>query len=196
MPVAVPSVAERARISGGLHLARYPLERMIVVWFALAMLLMLAGVIASLLPLVPGLALVLVGVYVYALETGLAAGVGLGHLVLYTIVGGAAIVASSLAAPLATRAAGGSRAGVIGATLGLILGFLLAGPVGLVAGPCLGAVGGELLVGHSARQSIRSGFGTAVGILAGKVTEVAVSVGLVASFVMSVVASGALRGHS
>ena len=61
---------------------------MVVVWFVLAMLLMVAGVIGSLLPLVPGLALVLVGVYVYALGTGLAAGVGLGHLVLYTIVGG------------------------------------------------------------------------------------------------------------
>jgi Protein of unknown function (DUF456) len=101
---------------------------MIVVWFALAMLLMLAGVIGSLLPLVPGLALVLVGVYVYALGTGLAAGVGLEHLVLYTIVGGAAIVASSMAAPFATRKAGGSRAGVIGATISLIVGLASRAP--------------------------------------------------------------------
>ncbi|MBV8719076.1 MAG: DUF456 domain-containing protein [Chloroflexi bacterium] len=139
---------------------------MVIVWFVLAVLLMLSGLIGSLLPFVPGLPLILAGVYLYALATGLAAGVGLGQLVIYTLVGGVAIIASSLASPLGARAAGGSRAGMIGATLGLLLGLVFAVPVGLVIGPFAGAVAGELLAGRSGSQSIRSGFGTALGILA------------------------------
>ena len=69
----------------------------------MAILVMLTGVIGTLLPFVPGLPIVLAGVYLYALSTGLAAGIGLGHLVLYSFVGGAAFVASSLATPLGAR---------------------------------------------------------------------------------------------
>ena len=59
-------------------------------WFAIALLLMLAGLIGAVLPLLPGLPLVLVGVYVYALATGLAGGIGLGHLGGDPLIGGAA----------------------------------------------------------------------------------------------------------
>ncbi len=47
---------------------------MAVGWFAVAMLLMLVGLFGAVLPLLPGLPRVLVGVYVYALATGLGAG--------------------------------------------------------------------------------------------------------------------------
>jgi hypothetical protein len=90
-------------------------------WFAIALLLMLVGLAGAVLPLLPGLPLVLAGVYLYALATGLAAGVGLGHLVVYTLIGGAAILLSSLANLWGVRAAGGSRAGVLGAMLGLLV---------------------------------------------------------------------------
>jgi hypothetical protein len=61
-----------------------------IAWFAVALLLMLVGLLGAVLPLLPGLPLILAGVYLYALATGLAAGVGLGHLVIYTLIGGAA----------------------------------------------------------------------------------------------------------
>ena len=107
-------------------------------WFAIALLLMLVGLAGAVLPLLPGLPLVLAGVYLYALATGLAAGVGLGHLVVYTLIGGAAILLSSLANLWGVRAAGDSRAGVLGAMLGLLVGLVLGGPIGLLVGPFVG----------------------------------------------------------
>jgi uncharacterized protein YqgC (DUF456 family) len=161
-------------------------------WFAVALLLMLVGLVGAVVPLLPGLPLVLAGVYVYALTTGLGAGVGLGHLIIYTLIGGATILLSSLANLFGVRAAGGSRAGMFGAVLGLLVGFVLAGPIGLLIGPFLGAVAFELLAGQAGRAALRSGLGAAVGLLVGRLAELAVSAGLIASFVWAVVMAGVL----
>jgi uncharacterized protein len=159
-------------------------------WFAIALLLMLVGLLGAVLPLLPGLPLVLVGVYVYALGTGLGAGIGAGHLVLYTLVGGAAIVLSTLANLLGARAAGGSRAGMFGALAGLLVGLVLGGPIGVLIGPFVGAVAFELLAGQAGGRALRSGLGAAAGLLIGRVAELAVCVGLMASFVFSVLSAG------
>lgn len=44
-----------------------------------------------------------------------------------------------------TKRFGGSRAGSIGATVGIFVGFFLLPPVGIILGPFLGAVVGELI---------------------------------------------------
>ena len=169
---------------------------MAIGWFAVALLLMLVGLLGAALPLVPGLPLVLAGVYVYALATGLGAGIGLGHLVLYTLIGGAAILFGTLANLFGVRAAGGSRAGALGAVLGLLVGLVLGGPVGVLIGPFVGAVAFELLAGQAAGRALRSGLGAAVGLLVGRLAELTVSVGLIASFVFSVVTAGVLGSPS
>ena len=43
---------------------------MAIGWFAVALLLMLVGLLGAVVPLLPGLPLVLAGVYLYALATG------------------------------------------------------------------------------------------------------------------------------
>jgi uncharacterized protein len=158
-------------------------------WFAAAVVLMLLGILGAFVPFLPGVPLVLAGVYLYALGTGLSAGIGLGHLMLYTLVGGTAIALGMLANMVGARAAGGSRAGVLGAAVGLFVGLVVGGPVGLLVGPFVGAVLFELAAGGAARQALRSGLGAAVGLLVGRVFEFAVTVGLSASFVVSVVSA-------
>jgi uncharacterized protein YqgC (DUF456 family) len=161
-------------------------------WFAAAVLLMVIGVIGSVAPLIPGVPLVLAGVYVYALGTGLDAGIGPGHLVVFTLLAGAAMMASMLANVVGTRVAGGSRAAVVGAAVGLIGGMFVGGPIGLLVGPFVGAVAFEMLSGRAARQAVRSGAGAALGLLMGRVAEFAVALGLTAWFVISVIPSAGL----
>ena len=165
---------------------------MAVVWFAVALLLMLVGLLGAVVPLLPGLPFVLAGVYVYALATGLTAGIGLGHLVLYTLIAALGIAFSTLANLLGVRAAGGSRAGAFGALVGLLAGLVLGGPVGLLIGPFIGAVAFELLAGQASGRALRSGLGAAIGLLVGRMAELAISMGLIASFVVSVLSAGAL----
>jgi uncharacterized protein len=162
-------------------------------WFAAALLLMALGLLGAVVPFLPGLPLVLAGIYVYALGTGLSAGIGLGHLILYTLVGGAAIVLTTLANALGSRVAGGSRAGMLGASVGLVVGLLLGGPVGLLLGPFIGAVAFELLARRPARSALRSGVGATLGLLVGRLLELTIGIGLIASFVAEVLSAGGLR---
>jgi uncharacterized protein YqgC (DUF456 family) len=74
----------------------------------------------------------------------------------------------------------------------LLLGLVLGGPVGLLIGPFLGAVAFELLAGTAVRRAVRSGLGAALGLLVGRFAELTVALGLIASFVFSVVSAGVL----
>jgi uncharacterized protein YqgC (DUF456 family) len=160
-----------------------------LLWFLLALGLMLVGLVGTLVPFMPGMVLVLAGVGLYAVATSFEGGVGLGLLGIYALAGLATIAFDLLANVLGARALGGSRAGVIGATLGLLLGLVLGGPLGLIVGPFLGAFAFELLSGREHRQAFRSGAGAALGFLAGTVVEFAVALGITVSFLVTVLTS-------
>ena len=159
-------------------------------WFLLALAVMLLGVAGTFVPVLPGLPLVLGGIYLYAIATQLGGGLGAGHLVAFTLVGVAAYGFGFAANALGAKAAGGSRAGAVGAVLGLLVGLLLGGPVGLILGPFVGAVLFESLWGTRGRQAFRSGLGAALGVLAGTVVEFAVALGLTGAFVFAVLTPG------
>lgn len=65
-----------------------------------------------------------------------------------------------------TRKWGGSGAGVTGATVGLVLGFFFS-PIGIILGPFVGAVIGELLAGKKTHEALRSGMGAFIGFVLG-----------------------------
>jgi hypothetical protein len=73
-----------------------------------------------------------------------------------------------------TKKFGGSRYGTIGAAIGLVIGLFFA-PLGLILGPFLGAVAGELIAGKDNRSSLRAGFGSLIGFLSGVVMKLIVS---------------------
>ena len=72
-----------------------------------------------------------------------------------------------------TRKLGGSRAGTVGAVLGLLAGLFFA-PVGIILGPFVGAVAGELIAGRNTDVALRSGFGSLTGFLMGAVMKLTV----------------------
>ena len=61
---------------------------------------------------------------------------------------------------------GGSRAGAVGAMVGLLAGLFFP-PVGIIVGPFLGAVAGELMAGRDSNSALRSGVGSFIGFLLG-----------------------------
>lgn len=72
-----------------------------------------------------------------------------------------------------TKWSGGSKWGTRGCIVGTLIGLFFL-PWGIVLGPFLGAVVGELLGGHETAQALKSGLGSLVGFILGTVVKCAV----------------------
>jgi len=95
-----------------------------------------------------------------------------------------------------TRRYGGTKAGVRGSTIGLIIGVILLpmlgivlgpfGIFGILGGPFLGAWIGERSAGQDSQKALRAAFGSFIGFLAGTIMKIAVSLVLAYYFFKSV----------
>ena len=68
---------------------------------------------------------------------------------------------------LGLKKLGVSKKGLIGSTIGLLLGLFLAGPFGLLIGSFFGAISGEYVNNNSLKKSIRPAMGTFIGMAVG-----------------------------
>lgn len=67
---------------------------------------------------------------------------------------------------LGTKKFGGSRRGVWGASIGVVVGLFF-GPLGVIIGPFLGAFIGEITTGKREKEALRAAWGSFVGFLLG-----------------------------
>lgn len=135
--------------------------------------LLLLGLLGSLLPLVPGTPLILLGALIFAFATDFDT-MGVGRLALLAGLAVAGYLASHVAGALGARKYGGSAWAVVGALVGVVIGLFF-GPLGLLLGPIVGAVAGELLRSGEIEGSLKSGVGAAVGLLLGAVAHFALA---------------------
>jgi len=84
-----------------------------------------------------------------------------------------------------TKKFGGSKKGVWGATIGLILGIPFFPPFGLIIGPFVGAFVGELIAGKDTNTALKSGFGSFLGFLAGALMKLGISIFMGYHFISS-----------
>ena len=67
---------------------------------------------------------------------------------------------------MGTKRYGGSKRGVWGATIGVVVGLFF-GPLGIIIGPFLGAYIGEITTGKKDREALRAAWGSFMGFLLG-----------------------------
>ena len=78
-----------------------------------------------------------------------------------------------------TKRFGGSRAGSIGATVGVFVGFFFLPPIGIILGPFLGAVIGELINTRDERaKALLVGFGSFLSFIVGTGVKLIASIGI------------------
>lgn len=76
---------------------------------------------------------------------------------------------------MGTKKFGGSKKGIIGSTIGLVIGLLFLGPLGIIVGPFLGAYSGELLNKTEQKQALKAALGSLIGFLTGMFLKFAVA---------------------
>lgn len=130
-------------------------------------ILILAGFIGSALPVIPGPPLAWFGYLLLHWTRYVADNENYGTslwIMLFLVI---LVTVLDYVVPVwGTKRWGGSKAGMWGATIGLIVGLFL-GPIGIIAGPFAGAFIGELLTGKQQREALRSGWGSFLGFLMG-----------------------------
>ncbi|AKC87814.1 DUF456 domain-containing protein [Pseudoxanthomonas suwonensis] len=152
-------------------------------WYAIAALLVLVGLAGVILPALPGLPLVFVGMLLAAWagdfqRIGPLALVVLGLLTLLSIV------ADFVATAAGAKRVGAGPLAVWGAALGTLVGLFF-GPLGLLAGPFLGALLGELWHTRALRRATHVGLATWLGLLLGTVLKLALAFAMVGFFVLA-----------
>lgn len=90
------------------------------------------------------------------------------------------IVAIDIILPIyGTRKTGGSKNGMYGATVGLILGLFMLPPLGIFIMPFIGALIGEMMNDKKFAQALKAATGSFLGLLAGTFLKVAFSVTII-----------------
>ncbi len=151
--------------------------------WALALLLVLAGLAGAVLPAIPGAPLVFAGLLLGAWIDGFQK---VGWLPL-TVAG--LLAALTVAVDLAATALGAKRVGasplaLVGAAVGTVAGLFF-GLVGVVVGPFAGAVLGEYAARRDLRQAGRAGLGTWLGIVLGSAVKIGLLLAMVGVFAVA-----------
>lgn len=99
----------------------------------------------------------------------------------------AAVTALDYVIPVyGTKKFGGSKKGVWGSTIGLIVGLFFL-PVGIIIGPFIGAYIGEMIAVNDSSRALKSALGSFIGFLTGTVMKLAVSIIMLFHFVKLII---------
>jgi uncharacterized protein YqgC (DUF456 family) len=151
----------------------------VLLWVA-GVILVAVGLLGVVLPALPGTVLIFAGLLLAAWAENFTR-VGFGTLALIGAVGAASYGVDFAAAALGTRRLGASRRAMVGAGLGTIAGLFFGLP-GIILGPFVGAVLGELSAHRDLARAGRAGVAAWIGFAIGTAVKVGIAFLMIAIF--------------
>jgi len=158
------------------------MDMTIVLWIV-AVVLVVAGLAGTILPVLPGAPLVLAGLVAAAWAENFVY-VGVPTLVLLAVLTALTYVIDLVTSALGAKRVGASKYAIWGAVLGGLVGAFF-GIVGILLGPFVGAVAGELGAGRSVKQAGRAGVASWIGFVAGTLGKLALLFTMIGIFVLA-----------
>jgi uncharacterized protein len=136
-----------------------------IILYVSALALLILGIVGAFLPVLPGPPLSYIGIllihfsskHAYTNE----------FLWTYGIVMVVITVADYILPFWGTKKFGGTKYGMWGAAIGLLLGLIIYAPIGIFVGPFVGAYLAELINDKKSKEALRSAFGSFLGIVFG-----------------------------
>ena len=154
-----------------------------MLYYALAVLLILVGVAGVILPALPGLPLVFAGMLLAAWAAAFHQ-MGWGTLVVLGLLTALSFAADIFSTAVGAQRVGASKKALWGTVIGTFAGLFFM-PIGLFAGPFIGALVGELWHGRELGQAAKVGLGTWVGIALGVVLKLGLTFAMLGLFVFA-----------
>jgi uncharacterized protein YqgC (DUF456 family) len=150
-----------------------------VIW-ALAVVLVVVGLAGVVLPALPGTVLIFAGLLLAAWQDGFVR-VGAATIVVLGILTVASYFVDIATMALGMKRLGTTRRAMAGAAIGTVAGLFFGLP-GLIIGPFVGAVLGELTVQRDLGRAGRAGIAAWIGFLIGTVVKIALAFAMVGIF--------------
>ena len=143
-------------------------------------ILVLIGLAGTIVPALPGIPLIFAGLWLAAGTDGYRH-VGTWWLAMIAVLGAIGFVVDFVATAMGAKRVGASRLAIWGAMIGTVTGMFFGIP-GLLLGPFVGAVIGELMTGNSVLRSTHVGVGTWLGWLLGTLVKLVISLAMIGLF--------------
>jgi uncharacterized protein len=148
--------------------------------YVLAALLIVGGMAGAVMPTLPGIPMIFGGIWLAAAVDHYRH-LGMWWLLIIGALGSVGVIVDFIASALGARRVGASRLALWGASLGTLIGMFF-GVLGLLFGPFVGALLGELASGNSVLRSAHVGVGTWLGLLFGTLLKLVISFVMVGLF--------------
>lgn len=130
------------------------------------------GLLGAIVPVLPGTIISYAGLLCISFSSY--SELSITTLVVWGVIAVAVIVMDYILPGYFSKKFGGTKAGVIGATVGTIAGIFF-GPLGIILGPFVGAVVGELLAEKlTFEEALKVGFGSMMSFLVGTLFKLVV----------------------
>ncbi len=143
------------------------------VLIVLGILLMISGILGCVLPVIPGPPLSYLGILLLHFTERVQ--FSSRFLLIWASITVVVYALDYIIPAWGTKKFGGSKRGVWGSMIGLVTGLFFFPPFGIIIGPFLGAIIGELTSGKDSGTALKSGFGSFVGFLAGTLLKLITS---------------------
>ena len=143
-------------------------------WISIGLILLIVGIVGCILPVLPGQALSWASLLMlqFTSEPPFTAK----FIVIWALITAGVTLLDYYVPIWGTKKLGGSKKGIWGATIGLVLGIFFFPPFGLIIGPFIGAYVGELVAGKNSQVAFKSGLGSFLGFVAGTMMKLAISI--------------------
>ncbi len=152
-----------------------------ILWWILAVLLVVGGLAGTVIPALPGVPMVFAGLFLAAYATGFEP-IGTGTIAVLGVLTALAWLIDFLAAAVGAKQLGASQRAFWGAAFGAVVGMFFGLP-GIILGPFVGAVVAELSGGREMSEASRAGVGAWVGTVIGAAAKLAIAFLMVGIFV-------------
>jgi uncharacterized protein YqgC (DUF456 family) len=157
-----------------------------ILGWVLVAALFIIGMAGAVYPVLPGALAIYGAFFVYGLFFGWDK-FDAWFWIIQTLVVVVIFLADYAVSALGIKKFGGSRASVIGSTIGLIVGPFVIPAFGLIIGPFVGAALGELIAGQPFGVSLKVGVGSLVGLFSSMVAKFVLQLSMIIVFAVWVI---------
>lgn len=154
----------------------------ILAW-VIVVLLFVIGMLGAVYPILPGAVAIYAAFFVYGFMVSFKP-FGWMFWTIQTLIVAVLFIADYAVNAWGVKRYGGSRASVIGSTVGVIIGPFVIPAFGLVIGPFAGAVIGELIAGSDLNRSVKVGWGSLVGLFTSVVVKIVLQALMIVLFLL------------